>query len=115
MHKLFLICLLLSGFGFAQTAHEVDLTCTPPTSGPVPTGYNIYRATVSGGPYTLQNSTPQTVCSYKDTSGLVEGTKYFYVATSVGQGGESVQSNEASALIPFSKPSPPTLNPPVVK
>jgi hypothetical protein len=38
----------------------------------------------------------------------VEGTTYFYVVTAVGPGGESVNSNEATALIPVSKPSPPS-------
>ena len=45
---------------------------------------------------------------FTDTSALVEGTTYFYVVTSVGPGGESVASNEASALIPVSKPLPPS-------
>jgi hypothetical protein len=113
---LLLLSLACSLSAVAQTSHSVALTCVPPTTGPIPAGYNFYRGTVMGGPYTLQNSTPQATCAFTDVNGLVEGQKYFYVATSetVG-GGESVQSNEASALIPFSRPSPPTLNPPVVK
>lgn len=116
MKRIVVVLALLTAAAVAQTSHSVALTCVPPTTGPIPAGYNFYRGTVSGGPYTLQNSTPQATCAYSDTSGLIEGQKYFYVATSetVG-GGESVQSNEASALIPFSRPSPPTLNPPVVK
>ena len=104
---LFLLC--LSMVSVAQTTqHSVTLTCTPGTSNSPVTGFNFYRGTASGGPYTLQTATPQTTCSYKDTANLVEGQKYYYVATDINGGGESAQSTEASALIPFSKASPPS-------
>jgi hypothetical protein len=105
-----LVMFALSVMASAQTSsHSVSLTCTPPTIGGQASGFNFYRGTVAGGPYTLQNSAPVSGCTFTDAASLVEGTKYFYVATSTGPGGESVASNEATALIPFSKPSPPTL------
>ena len=61
------------------------------------TSYNVKRATVSGGPYTLV-STPGAVTgtSYIDTA-VTNGTTYYYVVTAVGAGGEGASSNEASA------------------
>jgi hypothetical protein len=116
MKQALVVVLLLCGVSFAQsTAHSVALSCTQGSSSSTVTGFNFYRGTVSGGPYTLQNSTPQPSCSYTDTNQLVEGQQYVYVATEVNKAGESANSNEVTALIPFSKASPPTLAAPVVK
>ena len=105
----FLLAVLLSTLGaFAQSTHSVTLNWTAPASGATPASYNVYRGTISGGPYVIVGSVTAPSVSYIDTANLVEGQKYFYVVTSVNQGGESADSNEASALIPFSKPSPPT-------
>jgi hypothetical protein len=41
-------------------------------------GYNLYRATQSGGPYTRLNSTILTGGTYTDTN-VVNGTPYYYV------------------------------------
>jgi fibronectin type 3 domain-containing protein len=107
----FLIATLIlaaSSFGQSQPSHSVALTWTAPTGGSTVSGYNAYRGTTKGGPYTVLNTAAVAVTNYTDTSALVEGTTYFYVVTSVGPGGESVASNEASALIPLSKPLPPS-------
>ena len=55
--------------------------------------YNVKRSGTSGGPYALIASTAAT--TYSD-EGLVSGT-YYYVVTSVGSYGESVNSMEVSA------------------
>ncbi len=60
------------------------------------TAYNIYWATVPGvnksnGAKLAVSSTPQA------HTGLSNGTKYYYVVTAVGAGGESVASTEVSA------------------
>jgi len=63
-------------------------------------GYNIYRGTVSGGPYTKLNSSLSFETTYTDAT-VQSGRKYYYVATAVDSNGvESIGSNEASAAIP---------------
>lgn len=83
--------------------HAVSLTWTASTS-PGVTGYNVYRGTVSGGPYSDQlTSTPIAATSYTDTT-VVAGQTYYYVTTAVGTGGEnSVYSNQAVATVPSPK------------
>lgn len=102
------VFLLFATSAFA--AHKVDLTCTPGTGGATQTGYNFYRGTAAGGPYVVVNTTPQATCAFTDSSPevQVEGSKFFYVATATGPGGESLKSNETNATIPFSKPPAPT-------
>jgi len=76
----------------------VTLNWNPSTS--VVSGYNVYRGTVSGGPYSLLNSSLDSGTSYVDLS-VVSGSQYFYVTTAVdASGAESTFSNEASATIP---------------
>jgi Abnormal spindle-like microcephaly-assoc'd, ASPM-SPD-2-Hydin len=88
----------LSGIGTAVVSHSVSLTWNASTSTVV--GYNVYRGSVSGGPYTLLTSTPNGSLSYTDTT-VVGGQTYFYVVTAVdASGNESVVSNEASVVIP---------------
>lgn len=89
----------LSGTGAQTSQHTVSLTWNPSPSNVV--GYNVYRATQSGGPYnTKVNGLPLPGTSYIDSS-VLAGTTYFYVTTAVdGNSQESVYSNEASAAIP---------------
>ena len=58
-------------------------------------GYNVERAGVSGGPYTLVTN-GLTGASFTDT-GLVNGLSYYYVVTATNHIGESLPSPEASA------------------
>jgi fibronectin type 3 domain-containing protein len=61
-------------------------------------GYRVYRSSVSGGPYTQVGIATSGETSYMDT-GLVNGTRYYYVVTAVGVPGTvSPYSNEASAM-----------------
>lgn len=104
-----LIC-LLSFFCVpvhAQAAHSVTAKWTAPTSGGSVTGYNVKRSTVSGGPYTTVGTVTAPTLQFIDTANLVEGTKYFYIVTATGPGGEGQPSSEANALIPFSVPGTP--------
>ena len=87
----------LSGTGQAAKQHNVSLGWTGSTSTVV--GYNVYRGTVSGGPYSLVNSSDPNV-SYSDAT-VQAGQTYFYVVTAVdSQGTESVYSNQAQATVP---------------
>ena len=57
------------------------------------TSYNLKRSTTSGGPYTtIANLTD---ASHLDT-GLINGTTYYYVVSSIGAQGEGVNSAEIS-------------------
>jgi hypothetical protein len=85
--------------------HSVVLTWTPSPDGGA---YSIYRTTTSGtygSPLATSVATncSGTACTYTDTSVSV-GT-YYYTATTVVNGAESVKSNEATARI---LPSPPS-------
>jgi hypothetical protein len=62
---------------------------------PFATGYNLKRATLSGGPYTPV--TNGVVGASVADSGLSNGTTYYYTLTATNQIGESVPSSEVSA------------------
>lgn len=60
-------------------------------------GYDLYRATTSGGPYALLNTGLLTMASYNDATAL-NGTTYYYVVTAVNTSSlTSAQSAEVSA------------------
>ncbi|MGA2357117.1 MAG: hypothetical protein ABSG02_21695, partial [Terriglobales bacterium] len=85
------------GTGTAPTQHTVDLSWTASADA---VGYNIYRGTTSGGPYTMINSSLDSNTAYTDST-VVSGTTYYYVATAVNSGSEeSGYSNQATAVIP---------------
>jgi hypothetical protein len=81
-----------------QAPHSVALSWHASSSAI--SGYNVYRATTNGGPYSKINSGLITVASYTDTS-VSGATTYYYVSTSVDSTGiESAYSNQATAAIP---------------
>jgi fibronectin type 3 domain-containing protein len=82
----------------ALQAHSAALSWTASTS--TVSGYNVYRGTVNGGPYTLINTSLVTGVSYTDTA-VQSGVTYFYVTTAVDSSGvESLDSNQVTAVIP---------------
>ncbi len=88
----------LSAAGVNQ--HSVALTWTASTTSGV-TGYDVYRGTISGGPYTLLNSSPTSSTSYTDTT-VEAGQTYYYVATAVNSSGvQSTDSNQVTAVVSF--------------
>jgi hypothetical protein len=88
----------LSGTGANPLPHSANLSWTPPSSAV--TGYNVYRATQSGGPYTRMNSALLLATAYADSS-VHSGLTYYYVTTSVNASNtESAYSNQATAVIP---------------
>lgn len=83
----------------ATISHSVSLTWTPSTSGNI-AGYNIYRGTTSGGPYTKVNTALISPTAYADTS-VGAGQTYYYVATAVDtSSNESGYSSQALANVP---------------
>jgi Abnormal spindle-like microcephaly-assoc'd, ASPM-SPD-2-Hydin len=88
----------VTGTGAATVQHSVDLSWNPSTSTIV--GYNIYRGSISGGPYTKINSSLNATPNYTDST-VQSGQTYFYVTTAVNSTGvESAHSNEVSAVVP---------------
>jgi Abnormal spindle-like microcephaly-assoc'd, ASPM-SPD-2-Hydin len=90
----------LSGSGIvASSTHTVSLSWLASTSTGM-AGYYVERGTVSGGPYQILNSSPETGTSYVDST-VQNGTEYFYVVVAVSTGGqESKPSGQVSAIIP---------------
>ena len=91
----------VTGINFSSTSapHSVSLSWSPSTSTNV-SGYNVYRATVSGGPYTKLTSSPIAGSAFVD-SAVTSGQTYFYVSTAVDASNqESGYSNIATAAIP---------------
>ncbi len=87
----------MTGTGTAPTQHTVDLTWDASANA---VGYNIYRGTVSGGPYTMINTSLDGTIAYTDST-VVSGQTYYYVATAVdSESQESGYSNQTTAVIP---------------
>jgi hypothetical protein len=79
----------------SQNNNSIDLAWTQSVSPNITTN-KVYRALVSGGPYTLVKSIAATT-SYNDNA-VTSGKTYYYVVTAVdGIGVESPYSNQASA------------------
>jgi hypothetical protein len=90
--------LSLTGVGTSAAIYSVALSWDPSTSPVV--GYNVYRGTVSGGPYSKINATVDPSTLYTDNF-VQDGQTYFYVTTAVaGDGNESAYSNQTKAVIP---------------
>jgi hypothetical protein len=89
----------LTGKGTTAIQHSVDLSWDA-SNGSNVVGYNVYRGSVSGGPYSKINSALDASTAYTDNA-VTAGQTYYYVATAVdGGGGESGYSNQAKAVIP---------------
>ncbi|HLP76568.1 MAG TPA: carbohydrate-binding protein, partial [Candidatus Paceibacterota bacterium] len=67
------------------------------------TGYNVKRATTSGGAYTPIATVAGT--NYTDTT-AIGGTTYYYVVSAANLGGESADSTEAGVMPTVDVPSP---------
>jgi hypothetical protein len=88
----------LTGTGAAPPQHSVSLSWNASTSSVV--GYNAYRGSVTGGPYTKISSVLNASTNYVDNS-VQAGQTYYYVTTAVdGSGVESGYSNQVKAAIP---------------
>src|SRR5262249_10389941 len=92
------LAISLSGSGVAAVSHSATLNWTPSASSY--TGFNLYRAALTGGPYYKVNPALISATSFSDSS-VSSGQIYYYVATEVDSTGEeSAYSSEVSATIP---------------
>jgi endo-1,4-beta-xylanase len=80
-----------TGLAATAGAAQVQLIWNPVSGA---TGYNVKRATTSGGPYTTIATVTGT--SFTDT-GRTNGTTYFYVVSAFNANGESANSSQVSA------------------
>ncbi len=88
----------LSGTGTASTPHDVGLAWTASSS--TVSGYDVYRGSQSGGPYSKITGSPDASTSYSDTS-VQAGLTYYYVVTGINaEGTESSYSNQVTAVVP---------------
>lgn len=81
----------------SPTPHQATLAWNASTS--VVDGYNVYRGSTSGGPYTRINASTLTALTFDDLN-VVAGQTYYYVVTATAAGVESSYSNEVLAVIP---------------
>jgi len=102
---LLLLCNGFAMFAFAapkMASHSITLTWTPATqpANINAVSWNIYRSTVSNGPYTLIASEPVASVTYVDTA-VTAGNGYFYEMTCVDSAGvESARSTAVDVTIP---------------
>jgi len=89
----------LSGTGTQQVSHTVGVAWTASTSSVI--GYNVYRGTASGGPYTTKLTASPVASTQFTDAGLQSGQTYYYVVTAVNSSNvESAYSGQATATIP---------------
>lgn len=88
----------VTGSGTAPQ-HSVALNWSPSTSTNI-AGYNIYRGSVSGGPYLQINSSLDPATTDTDASVQAGQTYYYVVAAVDSTGSESAYSNQVAAVIP---------------
>ena len=95
-----LLSIPLSGTGLTPLAHTVDVAWSASTSASLQ-GYNVYRSTTTGGPYTkISPALSSTTLLFTDGTPQ-SGQKYFYVVTAVNSSGlESTASTEVAVTIP---------------
>jgi len=79
--------------GLAASAGNAQVTLSWTASSGA-TSYNVKQAAVSGGPYTTIGTTAGT--SFTST-GLTNGTPYYFVVSAVNSSGESANSSQATA------------------
>jgi len=85
----------LSGTGV--TMHNLQVSWNASTSPVV--GYYVYSASISGGPYTLQNAAPLPSLDFQVS--VEGGQTWYFVVTAVDASQiESVPSNEVATVVP---------------
>jgi fibronectin type 3 domain-containing protein len=92
----------LAGTGVTASQYNVNLAWNPSAnaSSAKVVGYNVYRGTQHGGPYTAKVASLNPQTTFRDGS-VVSGQTYYYVVTAVNASHkESSDSNEVKVVIP---------------
>jgi hypothetical protein len=82
--------------GLAATAGNAQVALSW-TGSAFATSYNVRRATASAGSYSTIGTTTAPAVTYADSTGLNNGTTYYYVVSATGPGGTSSDSAPVSA------------------
>jgi len=78
------------GTEFSPIFHVIDAEGSPVQA----TGFEVYRATATSGPYSFVDITGANATTFTDT-GLNANTPYFYMIRAVGESGAATVSNKA--------------------
>jgi hypothetical protein len=106
--KLAILLLMLAIPALAQPHPSATLAWTwSQGTGDPAMGFHVWRATVTGGPYTVINTLPVATLTYLDTVVTV-GVTYYYVVTAYNNAGDSSKSSEVACTFPFQIPGAPT-------
>ena len=92
-----------TGLNATSATNLVALTWTAAAGSP--TGYNVKRSTVSGGPYATVGTTTAPTVSYSDS--VLGGQTYYYVVSAVNSAGETTNSLQVSATPTLAAPDAP--------
>ena len=95
----------LTAVPLTQTVNKLDWTQAAGTTD-AQSGFEVYRATTSGGPYQFVALLGATTKTFKDSS-LTTNTVYYYKVRAVNGTGAAAASNEAAAKTVTDK-TPPT-------
>ena len=85
----------------STSATEIEVTWSAVLGA---TSYNLYRSTVSGGPYDPVGSDISDALRYLDDTGLSAETEYFYQLEACNSAGCSARSPEVSAITQATPP-----------
>jgi hypothetical protein len=93
--------LMLVAFAAVPVKHHVSLAWSVAPGGK-PTGYNVYRSKIKGGPYSRIGASPTTRNTFYNDYPLnaASGQAYYYVLRAVNPKGLSKPTAEVSATIP---------------
>ncbi|MCC6810437.1 MAG: hypothetical protein IT381_23600 [Deltaproteobacteria bacterium] len=93
-----------SVYGLPTSATALSVYWTPPTSGPVPSWYNVSRSTSSTGPFTFLGIA--ATAPYND-AGLTTNTTYYYQVTATSSQSGATRTSAASVVSgpPWGRPN----------
>ena len=86
-----------------NSASQINLSWTDNANNE--TGFEIERKLEAGGTYSQITIVGANVTSYNNTSGLLEGTQYYYQVRATNATGDSAYSNEVNAITMLATPT----------